>query len=110
MHDVGDALIRAGFADPVLDVDRLTVTWQNADALFRDLTSAGARNSLRARKRSLVGKGCFRRMTGALHATGGGETLALEFELVYGHCWGVAPRDTTGHFLIDADRIPLRRS
>ena len=46
MHNVGDALVRAGLRDPVLDVDRLSVTYENPRGLFRDLTGAGARNSL----------------------------------------------------------------
>ena len=46
MHDIGDALVRAGLADPVLDVDRLTVKYPDARKLFRDLTLSGSRNSL----------------------------------------------------------------
>ena len=46
MHDLGDAMVRAGLRDPVVDVDRLVVTYDTADALFADLTKVGARNSL----------------------------------------------------------------
>ena len=52
MHDLGDAAVRAGLRDPVLDVDRLSVNYNDPDALFRDLTGSGARNCLTDRKSS----------------------------------------------------------
>ncbi len=109
MHDIGDALVRSGLQDPVLDVDRLTVTYENCSKLFADLTRAGARNSLAERDRGLVGRGRFGAMTDALaHAAPDGR-IRLDLELVYGHCWGSGPRGDTGDFRIDATRIPLRR-
>ncbi|MDH3546196.1 MAG: methyltransferase domain-containing protein, partial [Gammaproteobacteria bacterium] len=53
MHDIGDAVVGAGLRDPVLDVDRLEVTYSDTDTLFRDLTATGGRNSLQRRNRSL---------------------------------------------------------
>ena len=107
MHDVGDALVRAGLRDPVLDVDRLAVSYRSAAALLRDLTAAGARNSLRDRQRGLMGRKRFRRFTDAVFA-GGGER-ALTLELVYGHCWGGGAGARGGDVTIDARKIPLRR-
>lgn len=107
MHDVGDALVRAGLRDPVLDVDRLTVSYRSADALFRDLTSAGARNCLRSRSPGLTGRHRFRRFVDALFAPG--EARALTLELVFGHCWGAGSRRRGGDVVIDAGRIPVRR-
>lgn len=108
MHDVGDALVRAGLRDPVLDVDRLEVSYENADALFRDLTAMGARNCLAGRNPALVGKRRFRTMTDALRTPGDGNLLTLELELVYGHCWGRGAATPAGDFRIDAGNIPLR--
>ena len=107
MHDVGDALVRAGLRDPVLDVDHLAVSYRSPAALLRDLTAAGARNSLRDRQRGLTGRERFRRFTDAVFA-GGGE-CALTLELVYGHCWGGGAGARGGDFTIDAGKIPLRR-
>ena len=45
MHDIGDALVRAGLRDPVLDVDRLSVTYRNSAALFRDITAFTTRST-----------------------------------------------------------------
>lgn len=109
MHNVGDALVRAGLRDPVLDVDRLSVTYENPRALFRDLSGAGARNSLTGRRRALTGKRRFEAMTRALFSTAGDGPLALDLEIVFGHCWAGPVRSDEGIFGIDAGRIPLRR-
>ena len=107
MHDVGDALVRAGLRDPVLDVDRLAVSYRSAGALFRDLTATGARNSLRNRQRGLMGRARFGRFTAAFFPGGGERSLTLE--LVYGHCWGGVSKPRGGDVAIDAGKIPLRR-
>lgn len=106
MHDIGDALVRAGLRDPVLDVDHLAVTYSDADRLFRDLTAAGARNALAGRSRGLAGKGRFGAMTRALYA---GDKICLDLELVYGHCWGAGPKKDAGEFRVDAKKIARRR-
>ena len=107
MHDIGDALVRAGLRDPVLDVDRLSVSYREPGALFRDLTAAGARNCLRGRQRGLTGRSRFRRFTDALFLPG--ENCSLTLELVYGHCWGSGVRRDRGEITVDAGKIPLRR-
>jgi malonyl-CoA O-methyltransferase len=109
MHDVGDGLVRVGLADPVLDVDRLTVRYADAGSLFDDLTRTGARNSLAARSRALSGKTRFQRMTDALAQGGSDDGITLELELVYGHCWGAGVRGNAAEFLVAADEIPRRR-
>ena len=107
MHNVGDALVRSGLRDPVLDVDRLTVRYEKPEALFRDLTATGARNCLAARRRGLTSRGRFDAMTSVVFA--GGAPANLDFELVFGHCWGSAARSQDGMIGIDAGRIPIRR-
>lgn len=109
MHDLGDALVRAGLRDPVLDVDRLSVSYQDSDALFRDITATGARNTLQERARGLLGRRRFRMMTDALFGADGAGEATLQFELVYGHCWGCGPRGDAHGVPIDAGNIPLRR-
>mgnify|MGYP001821132614 FL=1 len=109
MHDIGDGLVRAGLADPVLDVDRLSVSYDSADKLFADLTLAGARNALAGRSRGLLGRNRFAALKKALAAAGSDDKIILDLELVYGHCWGTGPRNEPGNFAIDANQIPLRR-
>ena len=102
MHNVGDALVRAGLADPVLDVDGLVVSYRDVDSLLRDLRAAGS-NALLARRPALTGKSRLARVRSALAPDGG--PLAVELELVFGHAWGSGPPSTPGEFRIDPGAI-----
>jgi len=108
MHDLGDAAVRAGMHDPVLDVDRLSVTYKDAPALFRDLSGCGARNCLTDRSMTLTGKDRFNDMVATLEQGGHDRLIELDLELVYGHCWGSGPRARDGEVRIPADRIGRR--
>jgi len=108
MHDIGDGLVRAGLADPVLDVDRLSVSYDDADRLFADLARAGCRNALAQRPRGLTGRRRFAAMRRALVEAAGEERLVFDLELVYGHCWGTGPRKDPADFRIPASGIPRR--
>ncbi|NQV85516.1 MAG: methyltransferase domain-containing protein [Woeseiaceae bacterium] len=108
MHDLGDGLVGAGLRDPVLDVDRLRVDYQNSDRLFADLTAVGARNALRQRANTLTGKQRYAAMVAALSGVDG--KIGLDLELVYGHCWGSGPKMDPANYRIDASRIPLRKA
>ena len=99
MHDVGDALVRAGLRDPVLDVDRLRVTWRSADDLFDDLLACGA---------ICDWPGDVGDVASALEAADQPGQLAIELELVFGHAWGSGPRPEPGEFHIDAGSIGQR--
>ncbi len=108
MHDLGDGLVNAGLRDPVLDVDRLSVSYTSSDNLFADLTAAGARNMLQQRAQGLTGKRRFASMVAALDNTARDGHLALDLELVYGHCWGAGPKKDPTNVRIDAAGIPIR--
>lgn len=98
MHDVGDALVRAGFADPVMDMEMLTVTYPQARQLMRDLKRIGAGNALHERARGLTGKSRLRAVEAAYEAyrTGQG-LLPASYEVVYGHAWAPdAPPPSSG--------------
>ena len=85
MHNVGDALVRAGLRDPVLDVDRLSLRYDEPAALYRDLAAVAARNSLADRARGLTSRHRLEAFERALFGRG---ALVLELELVYGHAFG----------------------
>ncbi|NNM60633.1 MAG: malonyl-ACP O-methyltransferase BioC [Steroidobacteraceae bacterium] len=91
MHDLGDALVRAGFAQPVLDVERYTVSYADVGGLMGDLQACGASNVLAGRTRSLTGKGRLRAMRSAYEKFRRDERLPATCEVVFGHAWGVAP-------------------
>ncbi len=94
MHDIGDALRRIGFSDPVMDVEHFTLTYREVTTLMRDLKAVGAHNVTAGRPLGLTGKARlqkmiktyeqFRRDDGQLPAT---------YEVIYGHAWAPLPRD-----------------
>ncbi len=88
MHDVGDALVRAGFADPVMDMEMITVTYERARQLMRDLKEIGAANAMRERQRGLTGKARLQAVESAYEAFRTPEgVLPATYEVVYGHAW-----------------------
>jgi malonyl-CoA O-methyltransferase len=98
MHDVGDAIVRAGLLEPVLDVDRLQVTYGDAITLMRDLKSIGARNVTAGRSRSLAGRARLRRVCAAYEGFRKHGKLPATYEIIYGAAWGSAGRPTAaGH-------------
>ena len=90
MHDVGDALARAGLTEPVLDVDRLSLTYPDTLALMRDLKAIGAHNVTAGRPRTLLGRERLTRLTAAYEAFRQGDRLPATYEVIYGACWGTA--------------------
>ncbi|WP_455384762.1 malonyl-ACP O-methyltransferase BioC [Acidihalobacter prosperus] len=89
MHDIGDALLRAGFADPVMDAERLQVTYPDVPALLRELKSLGAGNALVGRAPGLGGRGRLKAMIEAYEPGADGRIRAT-CEVVYGLAWGAA--------------------
>lgn len=92
VHDVGDALVRAGFLEPVLDVERLQVTYGDALDLMRDLKAIGARNVTAGRARSLAGRSRLQRVLTAYEAFRKDGRLPATYEVVYGAAWGEQPQ------------------
>lgn len=92
MHDLGDMLVGAGFAEPVMDQERLTLTWATPAALLDELRGLGA-NADPARRVGLRTPRWRARLEAALAARAGRDgRIALGFEIVYGHAFKPAPR------------------
>jgi len=92
MHDIGDALVRAGFSAPVLDVERFTLTYDDVKSVMRDLKSIGAHNATDGRARGLMGRGFLQNLEAnyeqfRLGSKLDGGKLPATFEVVYGHAW-----------------------
>lgn len=87
MHDLGDALVRAGFSAPVMDVDRFTLTYADLAALMRDLKAIGAHNAAAGRRRGLMGKGEWQRLQAIYETFRRDGKLPATYEVVYGHAW-----------------------
>ncbi|HFD79224.1 MAG TPA: malonyl-[acyl-carrier protein] O-methyltransferase BioC [Gammaproteobacteria bacterium] len=90
MHDLGDALVRSRFADPVMDVERLTVTYPDLGKLMRELKQIGAHNVTAGRPRGLTGKGRLRRLESAYERYRRDGVLPASYEVVYGHAWATS--------------------
>jgi malonyl-CoA O-methyltransferase len=97
MHDVGDAVIRAGFAAPVMERENLTVTYRATEDLLRDLRATGARNAHAGRTRTLHGRSHKQALLSALEAARRDGVLSVSYEIVAGHAWaptvGARPQD-----------------
>ncbi|HET9446752.1 MAG TPA: malonyl-ACP O-methyltransferase BioC, partial [Steroidobacteraceae bacterium] len=92
MHDFGDALVRAGFAEPVMDTERLTVTYPDLATLVGELRGSGARNIAQGRPRGLTSRArgaTLRSRSDDLLRNG---PLRISVEVIHGHAWAVGER------------------
>jgi malonyl-CoA O-methyltransferase len=105
MHDIGDMLVQAGFTDPVMDMDTITLTYADAGAMMRDLKALGAHNATAGRLRGLMGRRRWQRMLAALEASRRDGRLPASFEVVYGHAWKPEPRvSADGRVIVRIER------
>jgi malonyl-CoA O-methyltransferase len=92
VHEVGDALVRAGLNEPVLDVDRHEIAYPDVLSLMRDLKAIGAHNVTAGRPRTLLGRARLGRMQAAYEQLRRDAALPATFEVIYGAAWGAAGR------------------
>ncbi|MCS6762850.1 MAG: methyltransferase domain-containing protein [Candidatus Protistobacter heckmanni] len=105
MHDLGDMLIAAGLADPVMDAERLTLTYQTSAGLLEDVRALGVYPGLAAT--GLRGRGWLARLHAALERRRNASGLIpLSLEIVYGHAWKPVP--TPGR--VGKDGVAILRS
>ena len=105
MHDVGDALVRARFADSVIDAERLTLTYPKARDLMRDLKVLGAHNSTSGRSRGLTGRQRLAAVERAYEVHRRDECLPATYEVVHGHAWAPEQRQVEGGVAIPVSAI-----
>jgi malonyl-CoA O-methyltransferase len=112
MHDVGDGLLRAGLAEPVMDVERFTLTYADVFGLMRDLKAIGAHNAAASRPRGLTGRARLAAMQSAYEARRSDGLLPATYEVVFGQAWGPAGAPQrgrrSGEFSVPADAIGHR--
>jgi malonyl-CoA O-methyltransferase len=92
MHDIGDMLVHAGYADPVMDMEPFTLTYDDVRDLMRDLKSIGAHNVTQGRPGSLSGKSLMKAVQDQYETMRRDGKLPATFEVVYGHAWKPLPR------------------
>ena len=108
MHDFGSALQRAGFSEPVLDVDRHLRHHVDAAALMRELKAIGAHNVDAQRRRGLTGRAAFQRMNDAYETQRGPQGLPATWQVVYAVAWApeqLPARAAAGEFHIGVDQL-----
>jgi malonyl-CoA O-methyltransferase len=115
MHELGDALVRAGFIEPVLDVEHYTLEYSDVRSLARDLKAVGARNATAGRPRGLTGPAKFAAMQSAYEAYRRSGRLPATYEVVFGQGWsprapGAGSGNSAGISLEDLrGQMPSRR-
>lgn len=93
MHDLGDALLQSGLADPVMDMEPLTLTYADVGAVLRDLKGVGAHNLAAGRPATLTGKSRFARFQAAYEQFRRADgRIPATYEVVYGHAWSLDAR------------------
>jgi malonyl-CoA O-methyltransferase len=94
LHDYGDMLVEAGFADPVMDMEKLNITYSSADKLLSDVSAFGG-NPLLERPNGLTGRHRWNALRNALEQQkGSDEQISLSVEVIYGHAFLPRPKKT----------------
>jgi len=88
MHEIGDALLQAGFQDPVTDMEMITMTYANVRQLMRDIKEIGASNTDSHRSKGLMGKAKLKAFENAYEQFKTPDGLyPASWEIIYGHAW-----------------------
>ncbi len=104
MHDMGDMLSHSGFAEPVMDMEYLTLTYADVRAVLYDLKAIGAHNATAGRGQGLMGKQAWARLVENYEQLRRDGKLPATFEVVYGHAWKPQPKQTAdGRVIVKTD-------
>lgn len=111
MHDIGDELLAAGFREPVMDTERLTLEYPDVMALMRELKGIGAHNVASQRLHGLTGKTRLQAMLKAYEQFRRDDRYPASYEVIYGTAFAPAqgqpvktPQGDVATFSIDALR------
>lgn len=94
MHDIGDMLVHGGFAEPVMDMEYITLTYDDVRGVLQDLKAIGAHNVTVGRAKGLMGKNTWARLVENYENLRSNGKLPATFEVVYGHAWKPQPKQT----------------
>lgn len=94
MHDIGDLLVHNRFATPVMDMEYLTLTYDDVMSIMHDLKTIGAHNVTQGRQRGLSGKTKFKQVIDQYETLRSNGKLPATFEVIYGHAWKMPPRQS----------------
>jgi malonyl-CoA O-methyltransferase len=103
LHDVGDSLLHTRWAEPVMDSERITVTYRELRTLMQDLKHIGAHNVTSGRPRGLTGKRHLQQLVEAYEPFREDGVLPASYEVVYGHAWSPVNK----HSAPGSNEVPL---
>ncbi|MFM9968527.1 MAG: methyltransferase domain-containing protein [Burkholderiales bacterium] len=92
MHDLGDQLVARGFADPVMDMDKIVYSYGDVETLIDDQRRSGQINVMANRARGLTGRAAWSRMLSAYPKQSDSGRIEATFEIVYGHAWKIGTK------------------
>ena len=88
MHDVGDDLVKSFFADPVIDMEYITLKYSKLKKLFHDIKGQGVKNVTTMRRKGLTGKKAWAGFEKAYESLADSDKkYPLTYEVIYGHAW-----------------------
>mgnify|MGYP001551831246 FL=1 len=99
MHDVGDGLLQAGFADPVMEAETITVNYETIDMLMADLRGIGANATAEGGRAGLTAPSVLKQLRQAYESYRVDQMLPASYEVVYGHAWKPAASQLEKHDL-----------
>ncbi len=105
LHDVGDSLLHTKWAEPVMDSERITVTYRELRTLMQDLKHIGAHNVTSGRPRGLTGRHRMQQLIDAYEPFRKDGVLPASYEVVYGHAWSPVNK----HSVSGSNEVPLAR-
>ncbi len=98
MHDLGDELIHAGLAEPVMDMDILTLTYNDAISVMKDLKAIGANTILKNQQKEvesgLITPNKLKRVIAHYESFRKNKVIPASYEVVFGHAWKTKQRAT----------------
>ena len=106
MHDVGDQLVGVGFSDPVMEMEKLTLTYRDALSLLLEWHALMGDN-LVGRSKGLRGRAFRGNVLSQLERcrSSRDERLHLDLEIVYGHAWKVRPKTPAGQAVVPLSEL-----
>jgi malonyl-CoA O-methyltransferase len=92
MHDLGDALMAGGLSEPVMDMEKIVLTYDTLREVLHDLKAIGAHNATAGRERGLMGKDRWRALQARYETWRRDGRLPASYEVLYGHAWRAADK------------------
>lgn len=87
MHDIGDALLQAGYAEPVMESEMITVNYREVGTLMQDLRDIGANVTATGHRQGLLTRNMLTKLEQAYEAYREDDALPATYEIIYGHAW-----------------------